>query len=60
MYGQGENISVFDGEGKTLTSIKNNKSLEIEVDLSALIAGLYYVTVQSSDGQIDTHRIVKL
>jgi hypothetical protein len=45
---------------KVLTSIKNNKSLEIEVDLSALIAGLYYVTVQSSDGQIDTHRIVKL
>ena len=60
LYGQGENISVFDGEGKTLTSIKNNKSLEIEVDLSALIAGMYYVTVQSSDGQIDTHRIVKL
>lgn len=57
---KGESIYIFDTEGKTISAIKNNKSIDVEVDLSSLHSGVYYIVVQSTDGQMETHSVVKL
>lgn len=59
LNGLGESIYLVDIEGRAITTIKNNKSNQVEMDMSVLNAGLYFIAVQSADGHIDTQRVVK-
>jgi hypothetical protein len=60
LLAKGETIYIFDGQGKSISTIQGNKSTEVEVDLSSLHSGLYYVAVLAQDGHIESHRIIKL
>ncbi|MBK8517701.1 MAG: T9SS type A sorting domain-containing protein [Saprospiraceae bacterium] len=60
LEGKGETIYVFDIEGKTMMSSRNNKLQSAEIDFSFYLPGIYYIAVQSTDGFIQSQRVVKM
>lgn len=60
LTGNGEMIYVFDGEGKTMLSRRNEGQQTAEFDFSGYSPGLYFITVQSPTGGIESHRVVKM
>jgi hypothetical protein len=57
--GQGYNMQLFTSTGSLVRDIKNVKSVENTVDVSALATGLYYYRIVTTDGKTAAGRFVK-
>ena len=60
LNGGGEMIYIFDGEGKTLLTRRNDNQQNVEFDFSVYAPGLYFITVQSPQGTIESNRVIKM